>query len=424
MVVSIIFFLTVFLFFCVENLARERSLMFREEEQTLSFECSSILFVPKAACRHASVNFGRNSIISVGGEYNRGTPSSIVSRYDAQIGKVSKLSNFCKPLSQHAISILDNHVYVCGGMDEGQSSKEVYRLNIMNRNMSLSLSKRWAAIEPMNVRRRGHASTVLHDSIYVFGGYDSCTAECLMRNNTTNVRTWHPIPSMDQERFEGAAVTVGDNIYVLGGYIRGTPTSSMIAFNTSLERWSEKPNMPVRLAGCAAVSYSKYIIVIGGYGGDSYTVSNECIVFDTEADTWIHNSNAHLIRPRYMHSANLLENGRLVIIGGRNESGNTMDTLEAIHVLGILPPDICQHEIRSFDDRGRLPIHIGAENGLRWDEGMSFLVREFQESLEMPSINGDIPIILAATCDATDLTLIFELFRTMLGLNYIDFDHS
>ncbi len=65
-----------------------------------------------------------------------------------------------------------------------------------------------------------------------------------------------------------------------------------------------------------------------------------------------------------MHSANLLENGRLVIIGCRNEIGNTTDTLEAIHVLGILPPDICQHEIRSFDDRGDYQFILEPRMGL------------------------------------------------------------
>jgi len=50
-------------------------------------------------------------------------------------------------------------------------------------------------------------------------------------------------------------------------------------------------------------------------------------------------------------------------------------------------------------------------------------VNNFPESLEIQSNNGDIPIILAASGPNADLTMIYELFKAMLGFNYVQFAH-
>jgi N-acetylneuraminic acid mutarotase len=385
------------------------------EDQSLTFQLLPTPF-PNARNNHASVAFNGSSIITVGGSDNYGNTSFAVTLHNAKTEEFTKFPKMNKPVSHHTTALLDGHVYVIGGI-QGRNwtgLKDVIRMNL--------LSRKWEVVESMIEERRGHCTAVHNDTIYSFGGYNERSAECYTIGGFSG---WRYIPPMEQERLGAAAVTVVHNIYVLGGYIDGVPSSSMIAFNTSNVTCNEMAPMPFGLADCAAAVYSKYIIVLGGLCEDGITVSDKCLVYDTETDVWFDPdvSSAQFTTPRYQHTAVLLDSRRLVITGGRGGGGKATKALESIHVLGILPPDVRQREIRAVDDQGRLPIHAGAEHGLGFQQGMRYLVNNFPESLEIQSNNGDIPIILAASGPNADLTMIYELFKAMLGFNYVQFAH-
>jgi len=203
----------------------------------------------------------------------------------------------------------------------------------------------------------------------------------------------------------------------------------------------EFPELPMALEHCSAVSVGKWIFVLGGkelkeYDDDAILTEsiNTCFVCDTESRTW-HElpPELQLRRPRGEGSAVLLNDGRIVMIGGEGEHDvpewmeekegyqEREGSIEFIHYIGLIPAEHRQQALRESNSQGQLPIHSAAEHGLRWEDGMKYLLEAYPESLGKKSSNGDgdLPIVLAASGSETDLSTVYEMFRGMLERNLV-----
>lgn len=86
---------------------------------------------------------------------------------------------------------------------------------------------------------------------------------------------------------------------------------------------------------------------------------------------------------------------------------------------GNIPKEHCGNVVKYFSDcmvvrdaKGRLPIHIAAESGLGWDEGMKDIAQASFTSIDcIDMVSGLMPFALAAVGNGKDLQCIFELLR-------------
>ena len=107
-----------------------------------------------------------------------------------------------------------------------------------------------------------------------------------------------------------------------------------------------------------------------------------------------------------------------------------MDNVPILHgVIGVVSKDVFRRVMRFYrfqswcyvyDKRGRLPIHIAAECGIKWDEEMKDIVdANLFGASEVDALTGLYPFLLAASCtgkndsngNGCDLTSIYQLAK-------------
>merc|ERR1712038_731179 len=73
--------------------------------------------------------------------------------------------------------------------------------------------------------------------------------------------------------------------------------------------------------------------------------------------------------------------------------------------------DVITHPAMVRDRDGRLPLHIGAEIGLKWHNGLNKILDAYSAAVEIPDpLSGLYVFMLAAVGDEYDLNGIFRLF--------------
>lgn len=77
--------------------------------------------------------------------------------------------------------------------------------------------------------------------------------------------------------------------------------------------------------------------------------------------------------------------------------------------------------ISTRDVYGRLPIHVAAENGLTWEDGMDLIVEAYEESAEILDSRktGLPPFAIAAVKQNNDLNTVYSLIHRRINLLFI-----
>ena len=193
-----------------------------------------------------------------------------------------------------------------------------------------------------------HASVVLNrtdnnqeQTVVVLGGYrqaPGATDSVLVLNLSDPDKQWREGPSMDKTRAGHAAVVCNGGVYVMGGYNRVTldcieridandllqPSSTSSSSKKS--HWTTlkcRLSTPRWESGAVAV-HNRYIVVIGGYDGSRTLPSVDII------DTRHHTVTAGPIMavPRSFCASVVIGN-RIFSVGGQNETGR-LDSVEYV----------------------------------------------------------------------------------------------
>ena len=82
--------------------------------------------------------------------------------------------------------------------------------------------------------------------------------------------------------------------------------------------------------------------------------------------------------------------------------------------------------ISARDSDGRLPIHVAADRGLTWEEGMETLVLADEDSIETfdSKVTGLYPFALAAEGPNSDLNTVYNLVHRRVNLLFTEFQYS
>jgi N-acetylneuraminic acid mutarotase len=365
--------------------------------------------LPIAISGHASVAVDSCTFISLGGCDEKRIVSRSVQSFNVRKNAFTKLSPMKAPRLQPAATFLNGRIYACGG-NRSDALKSVERFSLKTR--------KWKKIKSMNEVRWAPASASHNTSIYIFGGYGRGRYISSAERYNELEGKWRMLPEMDQPRFQSAAVTLEHKIYVIGGRSRQA-LDSVICFNTITQSWDDTLiTMPVALYGLTAVVYNKYIIVIGGKGKGRES-NDKYFILDTESNQWTRSPES-LTTPRRHHTTVMMQGMNIISTGGHHHT--ELNSMENTLALDILPPQVRQLELQTLDELGRLPIHIAADNGIVWVEGMKEMVESCPKSLAVPNKQGDLPITLLLKTEPdkkNDLTSIYEMVKVCLGLNLL-----
>ncbi|KAF2075942.1 hypothetical protein CYY_002745 [Polysphondylium violaceum] len=149
-----------------------------------------------------------------------------------------------------------------------------------------------------------HSASLVHDKIYIFGGFDGHGTNFDLATYNTSNRYWTNIPkeaikgSLPHSRTNHASAVVGKNVYIFGGNNndengRYQVLDDLHVLNTNELEWSQ-PNVtgdkPCARSGHCMTSIGTKLYLFGGgvWNEDEGWVEkfNDIHIFDTETHVW------------------------------------------------------------------------------------------------------------------------------------------
>jgi N-acetylneuraminic acid mutarotase len=170
----------------------------------------------------------------------------------------------------------------------------------------------WILTGSMNLARTNHTATLLPDgTVLVAGGNSSYIAE--IYNPATG--TWTPTGSMKNTRsFHTATLMQDGTVMVAGGY-DGISSASSEIYNPATGTWNLTPgNMTTgRVFHTATLLQNGMVLVTGGQNRQG-TLLNTSELYNPATLTWTPTGilNAY----RFNHTATLLQDGTVLLVGG------------------------------------------------------------------------------------------------------------
>ena len=165
-------------------------------------------------------------------------------------------------------------VVVLGGRQRGRRSvNSVLVLNLTDPN------KQWREGLPMNKSREGHAAVVCNGGVYVMGGFNGGSLDCMERidcndlllqssitTSSTHESYWTKLKCrLSTGRYRCCAVAVHNRyIVVMGGRARGESLSSVDILDTSDHTVMKAPSMTAPRVSCSSAVVGHRIFVVGG----------------------------------------------------------------------------------------------------------------------------------------------------------------
>ena len=175
-------------------------------------------------------------------EVNTSTKKSTVKRYDFERCLwQSVLSSYKGCREESCVVAAGNHLYVCGGRNEGAYVTKAERFD--------TVGNKWEEIANMQ-HKRGYAVGVASEGkIFVAGGsqeFQVYFKTCEMFNVSTN--EWQFIGSLNVPRVFCSMVCLKGTLYVLGG-LNGSWRSelSVECYDPAENKWIEKTTIPVKM---------------------------------------------------------------------------------------------------------------------------------------------------------------------------------
>jgi N-acetylneuraminic acid mutarotase len=226
----------------------------------------------------------------------------------------------------------------------------------------------WATLAPYPSVVSGEAVAPLNGALYSFGGTSSGSETSAAYRYDPALNQWAAIASLPAVRNDASAVSDGTYVYIVGGDIVGNPTNTLYRYDPATNTyttlatmphfsnrqaaaylngkiyriagngagstvdiytiatntWAAGPDYPLQASAENAVALGGFIYVAGGDGGGFAT--NKTYRLDPSTGVWDDATIADLPAGREEITGDLL-NGRWLLAGGRDNSGNLQATI-------------------------------------------------------------------------------------------------
>ena len=221
-----------------------------------------------------------------------------------------------------------------------------------------------------------HTATLLKDGRVLMAGgliYETgskASAKAWIYNPAN--QAINPVPDMKQPRGGHQAVLLNDGTVLVMGGREGSaykPLAQAELFDPKTKTWSKVADMPGTRSSHRAVKLANgKVLVVGGYGLGS-TYYDSFIMYDPKSKTWV----SPALTMKYRRSAadiTLLPNGKLVISGGWGGTGSDLtkfDQLTSLEIYDTL-------KITLMESKGKLITKRAGHTGVLLDDGRLMLI--------------------------------------------------
>lgn len=235
----------------------------------------------------------------------------------------------------HATAVVGNVMYVFGGMIGSSASTQVDAYDMD--------TGEWVSKEPMPTAKFYHSALTVGTKIYVFGGWNGTTVYDTIHVYDTDANTWTSLPASGTPRMYVAAAAVGTKLYYYGGWNGSAEVSTMRCYDTDAGTWTTLTAGPHACLSPVCGVHEGQIYIAGGFvSGGSPERPTEAYRYDPVGDAWTTLAGHTLYPSGVERASGCVFNGRLYSFGGRpGGTGTASRVLEyniATNTWGELTP--------------------------------------------------------------------------------------
>jgi N-acetylneuraminic acid mutarotase len=228
------------------------------------------------------------------------------------------LPNAPTPRLMMAWTVLDNQIWIAGGMSHGST------LNIVQSYDPQTGA--WQTQPSLPIPLNHATGATYRDEVVVIGGATDELAQASNKVFVFRDGKWQELPDLKHARAAAAAAVVGDKLIVVGGQNdkQLVPQTEVFDGNS----WQDAPDLPTPREHLAAVSDGTYMYTVGGrfLSADKNSAAFER--FDPESGKW--EELVDMPTPRGSYGAAYID-GRIVAVGGE-EPTQVLATVEMFDV--------------------------------------------------------------------------------------------
>lgn len=281
---------------------------------------------------HTATLLLNGKVLVVGGYSSDGVTGAFIGNaelYDPATGVWTATGGLLAARNNHQATMLSNGKVLVSGGGVGfgsMSSTEIYDPS----------TGAWTSSGNMGIGREGHRATLLSNGkVLVSGGYDGSTYTQSAEIYDPASGLWASTGSMGIGRgVHTSTMLPSGKVLVAAGYNSagafGTPLASAEIYDPQTGAWTSTGNLAdTRWHHTATMLSNGKVIIIGGnsLNGSADVVRATAEIYDPLTGTWSFTSTMH--EGRATHTATLLQNGKVVVAGDNGMSGlpSTAETL-------------------------------------------------------------------------------------------------
>ena len=236
--------------------------------------------------------------------------------------------------------VTNSRIYLLGGYTGSSATSTVYQTTI-NSDGTIGT---WTTGTALPVAAYDTSAVVIGSKVYLMG-LRTGTSTTLSTVYVSNINAdgtlagWNTTNSLPGALSSSAAVVTNSRIYLFGGNTGGTTVATVytapINADGTLGTWTTGTNLPAALQQLTPIVTNSRVYLIGGYTGTSATstVYTAPINADGTIGTW---TTVTSLPSLFMHSAPLVTNSRVYLIGGYVSSASSIVYTAPINADGTI----------------------------------------------------------------------------------------
>jgi len=279
---------------------------------------------------HTATLLQDGTVLVTGGTDGRDKALASAERYNPKTNRWMSAGSMATTRLDHTATLLPNgKVLVAGGLDASFPARTLASTELYDPN-----TNSWSAAAPMSTRRARHTATGLVDGrVLVVGGQSVDLRDGgLFLDQLLGEEIYDPVtnhwsataPMLQNSVGQSATLLRDGRVLVAGGYDGSTSSSSAEIYDPNIDRWTAAASMKSSRDGhTATLLQSGDVLVTGGVGRDAQaqvivTPFSSAEVYDPPANRW--SVVASMAEARDEYTATLLNDGRLLVVGGTGQS--------------------------------------------------------------------------------------------------------